>query len=216
MMSNMMNMMGSMGMMGMMDPSAMMGGMGAMCSMGCGAGDNGGMAGMLGANGGATGMEIISAVLQMVPERVASETRGFSLRCAVPDSLIFSLQGQNGQITQEIERTAGVRIQVSRQVSDSAHRALSVTGPLFGVVAAYIRLMKRYLEVEGERSAYPALPAPPPRRSGNNSQGGPGLGPKAPPAPPPRQGVVSQLEKELQHGMEQIERLQKEMGQSRR
>merc|ERR1740121_1962714 len=173
---NMMNMMGMMGMMGGAaggDASGMLGMGCGMGNMGCGAPGAGCMAGMAGASGGATGMEILNSVLQMVPEGVASETRGFSLRCAVPDRLVFALQGgQQAEFIQEIEQQTGTRIQVSRQISDSAHRALSVTGPLFGTVAAYIRLMKRYLEVEaGAERQQPAppmgklpVPAPPVRR----------------------------------------------------
>merc|ERR1719296_130570 len=128
-------------MMQMMNMGGGMGGCGGMGG-GCGGGMN--CAGMMGAPGGASGKDILSSVLQMIPDNVASEQRGFSLRCAIHDQHVPSLQPH----LVDIEHTTGVRVQVSKQVSDSAHRAVSITGPLFGVVAAYIRLMRRYLDVE--------------------------------------------------------------------
>jgi len=140
-MQNMMSMMNMMG--------GGMGGMGCGGMGGMGCGGMGGVPGMgMGAAGGANGMEILQQVLQMIPDRVAQDMRGFSLRCAIHDSHANALQGTGGVHKMEVEQITGTSVQVSTQASNSGHRALSVTGPLFGAVAAYIRLMKRYMDVE--------------------------------------------------------------------
>lgn len=172
------------------------------------------MVGMLGASGGASGMEVLMAVLQMVPANVAGDARGFSMRCAVPDSLVARLLGADDRGTKEIEDCTGARIQISKQVSDSEHRAVSITGPIFSTVAAYIRLMKRYMEVEAAaidqgthqglgHSGMPFMETHQPRLDNN-------LFRLPPPANGPPPQVVAQLEQQLQQGLQQLQALHRQ------
>mmetsp|Transcript_155424 Transcript_155424/g.496943 ORF Transcript_155424/g.496943 Transcript_155424/m.496943 type:complete len:510 (+) Transcript_155424:153-1682(+) len=171
--------------------------------------------------GGPSGMEVLSRVLQIVPSNVAEDPRGFSLRFALHGSLIDGIVGHNSQPLQEVESACGVKIDIARKVLDGDHRAMSVTGPLFGNVSAYIRMMKRYLEAEGwpyARSQRP--PAPPPNRSAPYSGGGGSraggvsalsvLQPKAAPPQPPQEvkpvDVASRLEAQLRESAQQMQR----------
>merc|ERR1712129_186022 len=122
--------------------------------------------------------------LQSVPDRVVGEERGFSMRCAVPDALAGELQGHQEEATRKIELSTGAKIQVAQQ-PEREFRAVSVTGPLFGSVAAYIRLMTRYLEVESQGRAS--------CRSGGAVAG------------------AQMAQQDLQQGMEQLEQLHREM-----
>merc|ERR1712084_43291 len=88
-----------------------------------------------GAPGGKSGMDVLTQVLQMVPQRVAEDPRGFSLRYAVPSRLLDGTLGEDRSGAKEVESATGVRIDVAKKLLEGDHHAVSVTGPLFGTVA---------------------------------------------------------------------------------
>merc|ERR1719444_454298 len=136
--------MGNMGMGNM----GMMGGMGGMSVDAGGAMGVGN--GMSGANGtmGDSSMEILQSALQMIPPQVSEDPRGFSLRCAVPNRLVQGLLGKGGVVAKEVRDMTGARIDIPNNPNDPDSRAMSITGPLFSTVAAYIYMMRQYLEIE--------------------------------------------------------------------
>merc|ERR1719310_2304296 len=121
----------------------MMGGMGPGNAMGVGNG-------MRGTNGslGETSFEILQSALRMIPQNVSEDPRGFSLRCAVPNRMVDGLLGKGGGVAKEVKDLTGARIDIPNNPNDPDNRAMSITGPLFSTVAAYIYMMKQYLEIE--------------------------------------------------------------------
>jgi hypothetical protein len=121
----------------------MMGGMGPGNAMGVGNG-------MRGTNGslGETSFEILQSALRMIPQNVSEDPRGFSLRCAVPNRMVDGLLGKGGGVAMDVKDLTGARIDIPNNPNDPDNRAMSITGPLFSTVAAYIYMMKQYLEIE--------------------------------------------------------------------
>merc|ERR1719408_394240 len=105
---------------------------------------------MGGTNGslGETSFEILQSALRMIPAQVSEDPRGFSLRCAVPSRLVQGLIGKDGNVAKEVRDLTGARIDIPNNQNDPDNRAMSITGPLFSTVAAYIYMMKQYLEIE--------------------------------------------------------------------
>merc|ERR1711977_574157 len=112
--------------------------------------------GMGGANGslGESSFEILQSALRMIPPQVSEDPRGFSLRCAVPNRLVQGLLGKGGNVAKEVRDLTGARIDIPNNPSDPDNRAMSITGPLFSTVAAYIYMMKQYLEIEASDSQH--------------------------------------------------------------
>lgn len=141
--------MDGMGGMGMGMGNVGMGNMGMMGGMG-GMSPDGAMGNSSASNGalGDTSFEILQSALKMIPAQVSEDPRGFSLRCAVPTRLVQGLLGQDGRVADEVRTQTGARIEIPTNASDPDNRAMSITGPLFSTVAAYIYMMKQYLEIE--------------------------------------------------------------------
>mmetsp|Transcript_22543 Transcript_22543/g.49832 ORF Transcript_22543/g.49832 Transcript_22543/m.49832 type:complete len:164 (+) Transcript_22543:3-494(+) len=95
-----------------------------------------------------SGVDILTQALMLIPPQVAQDPRGFALRCAVPDRLVGGLLGPRGMVAKEVCEWTGSRVDVPQVPSDSGVRPLSITGPLFSNVAAYIYMMKQYIDVE--------------------------------------------------------------------
>lgn len=144
---------------------------------------------ILGPPGGKSGMDVLTHVLQLVPQRVADDPRGFSLRCAVPGRLLDGTLGGDRSGAQDVESATGVRIDIAKKLLEGDHHAMSITGPLFGTVAAYIRMMKRYLETEAVVANLTSSP---------NSSVAVG-----------QPQVVERLEQQLRAGGQQLQRLQR-------
>merc|ERR1719253_506922 len=90
----------------------------------------------------------LQAALKLIPPQVSEDPRGFSLRCAVPNRLVNGLLGKGGRVAQDVKDLTGARIDIPSNPSDPDNRAMSITGPLYSTVAAYIYMMKQYLEIE--------------------------------------------------------------------
>lgn len=125
-----------------------MGGMGG-CPGGMGGMPMNGMEAMVAAGPtGQSSFEVLQSALRMIPPQVSEDPRGFSLRCAVPNRLVEGLLGKGGSIANEVRNMTGARIEIPNNPSDPDNRAMSITGPLYSTVAAYIYMMKQYLEIE--------------------------------------------------------------------
>jgi len=203
----------------MVNPMAAMGG-----SMGMGMG--GGMGGMMGSStgpsmggGGTLGsssVEILMASLRMIPPQVAQDPRGFSLRCAVPNRLVGGLLGRGGCVAREIREMTGARIDIPQNPTDPDNRAMSITGPLFSCVAAYIYMMKQYVETEAAHAQRATIVGTGPNQAplpGQNS---------TVPKPPTTNSTdgsaqdmtpqsLSQMEQQLQSQLTQIQQMQQQL-----
>mmetsp|Transcript_65776 Transcript_65776/g.106050 ORF Transcript_65776/g.106050 Transcript_65776/m.106050 type:complete len:146 (-) Transcript_65776:207-644(-) len=116
---------------------------GGMTGMGGGMGM--GMEGMGGGMGGSVdpGAEMVMHVMEDMPEFVTQDPRGFVLRSAVPASMATVLQKKAVQVM------GSTSTKISFQGDpNSAARIMSIQGPIFNICAAYMLMMRRYLEVE--------------------------------------------------------------------
>lgn len=104
--------------------------------------------GWLGSGIEGSGADVLLQVLKMIPPQVSQEPRGFSLSCSVPDRLAGGLIGRSGSVVKEIREATGAKIDIPPNPAHPDFRRMNVAGPLFGCVAAYISMMKQYVEVE--------------------------------------------------------------------
>mmetsp|Transcript_134892 Transcript_134892/g.262706 ORF Transcript_134892/g.262706 Transcript_134892/m.262706 type:complete len:336 (-) Transcript_134892:258-1265(-) len=88
-----------------------------------------------------------------LPPYVMEDSRGFALSCVVPNRLVGGLIGRGGAGTKEIQQLTGTKIGIREIPDDPDSRSLNITGPLCSTCAAYMLMMKRYLDVESQTLA---------------------------------------------------------------
>jgi len=118
-------------------------------------GGGGGSAGVMLGLGGmpmadGSGIDIMMRVAQGLPPYVMEDSRGFALSCVVPDHLVGGLIGRGGAGTREIQAMTGAKIAIRDLPDDPENRTLSIAGPLPSACAAYMLMMKRYLDAEAQ------------------------------------------------------------------
>lgn len=122
---------------------------------GGGAGGGGGE----GAGGyNATGVDLMFRVAQGLPPYVMEDARGFALSCVVPNRLVGGLIGRGGAGTKEVQQLTGTKIGIREIPGDPDNRSMNIAGPLASTCAAYMLMMKRYLDAEAQAAATPQVP----------------------------------------------------------
>lgn len=101
--------------------------------------------------GGGSG-GLVMDVMRSMPSHMLDDPRGFCLTCIVPGNLCGGLIGRGGVVTREVEARTGAKVAI-REMPDGECRNMTITGPMQSAVAAYMLMMKRYLEVEAEAAA---------------------------------------------------------------
>mmetsp|Transcript_28832 Transcript_28832/g.76214 ORF Transcript_28832/g.76214 Transcript_28832/m.76214 type:complete len:127 (-) Transcript_28832:138-518(-) len=117
-----------------------------------GCGMNGGMGGC-GMNGGmgydeegkVFGREMVMRVMEEMPSFIVQDPRGFVLRSAVPGQMAMPLQKRAMQVM----HNTGTKIGFTGDMN-SQTKMMAVEGPMFNVCAAYMLMMRCYLELERE------------------------------------------------------------------
>lgn len=99
---------------------------------------------------GSPSIETMVRVAQGLPPYVMEDSRGFALSCVVPNRLVGGLIGRGGAGTKEIQQLTGTKIGIREIPDDPDNRSLNITGPLCSTCAAYMLMMKRYLDVESQ------------------------------------------------------------------
>lgn len=111
-----------------------------------------------------TSLADLISVAQSLPEYVMEDSRGFALSCVVPEKLVGGLIGRGGSGTKDISARTNTEIKIRELPGDAENRQLNITGPLASTCAAYMLMMKRYLDAEGGAGP-PAVEDRPPLRS---------------------------------------------------
>jgi len=101
----------------------------------------------------APGVDIMMRVAQGLPPYVMEDSRGFALSCVVPNRLVGGLIGRGGTGTKEIQMFTGTKIGIRDIPGDSENRSMNIAGPLANTCAAYMMMMKRYLDAEASTAA---------------------------------------------------------------
>jgi len=99
-----------------------------------------------------TGIDTMMRVAQSLPQYVMEDSRGFAMSCIVPNRLVGGLIGRGGQGTKEIQQHTGTKIGIREIPGDPENRTLNIAGPLAQSCAAYMLMMKRYLDAEAQSS----------------------------------------------------------------
>lgn len=99
---------------------------------------------------GSEGLQTMLDVAKGLPPYVMDDQRGFALSCIVPNRLVGGLIGRGGSGTKEVQGITGTKIGIREINGDSENRALNIAGPLGSACAAYMLMMKRYLDAERE------------------------------------------------------------------
>lgn len=94
------------------------------------------------------GVDLMMRVGQSLPPYVMEDSRGFALSCVVPNRLVGGLIGRGGQGTKEVQTQTGTKIGIRDIPGDTENRSMNITGPLPNTCAAYMLMMKRYLDAE--------------------------------------------------------------------
>jgi len=94
------------------------------------------------------GVDVMMRVAQNLPPYVMEDSRGFALSCVVPNRLVGGLIGRGGQGTKEVQLHTGTKIGIRDIPGDSENRSMNIAGPLANTCAAYMLMMKRYLDAE--------------------------------------------------------------------
>merc|ERR1740116_122960 len=95
------------------------------------------------------GEELVSTVMKEMPSYVTQDQRGFVLHSAVPARLVDHLVGSGGAVARQVMSTSGTQIAVKGGANPQS-RIMSIEGQLFNICAAYMLMMRRYIEVERE------------------------------------------------------------------
>jgi len=103
----------------------------------------------------ATGLDTMFQVAQGLPHYVMEDSRGFALSCVVPNSLVGGLIGRGGSGTKEVQGLTGTKIGIREIPGDPDNRSMNIAGPLASTCAAYMLMMKRYLDAEAQAAAPP-------------------------------------------------------------
>eukprot|EP00933_Yihiella_yeosuensis_P009657 TRINITY_DN1156_c0_g1_i1.p1 TRINITY_DN1156_c0_g1~~TRINITY_DN1156_c0_g1_i1.p1 ORF type:complete len:351 (-),score=91.70 TRINITY_DN1156_c0_g1_i1:64-1116(-) len=127
---------------------AMMGGMGMQ-------GYGGPMGGGKGGGYGHPGIDCMMRVASSLPPYVMEDSRGFAMSCVVPNRLVGGLIGRGGAGTKEVQMITGTKISIREIPDDPDNRSLNIAGPLANTCAAYMMMMKRYLDSEAQSGGAP-------------------------------------------------------------
>lgn len=96
------------------------------------------------------GIQTMMQVANSLPSYVMEDSRGFALSCLVPNHLVGGLIGRGGSGTKEVQLLTGTWIGIREIEDDPDHRSLNISGPLSNTCAAYMMMMKRYLDAEAQ------------------------------------------------------------------
>lgn len=100
-----------------------------------------------------SGITTMMQVAQGMPNYVMEDSRGFALSCVVPNRLVGGLIGRGGAGTKEVQMLTGTKIGIREIPDDPDNRSLNIAGPLANTCAAYMLMMKRYLDSEAASSS---------------------------------------------------------------
>ena len=87
-------------------------------------------------------------VAEGLPAYVTEDPRGFALSCVVPNRLVGGIIGRGGSGTKEVQQLTGIKIGIREIPEDPDNRSMNIAGPLPNACAAYMLMMKRYLDSE--------------------------------------------------------------------
>lgn len=99
------------------------------------------------------GIDVMMRVASNLPPYVMEDARGFALSCVVPNRLVGGLIGRGGNGTKEVQMYTNTKISIRDIPGDSENRAMHIAGQLANTCAAYMMMMKRYLDAEQQSSS---------------------------------------------------------------
>jgi len=103
-----------------------------------------------GYTGGKAGVDLLTQVAEGLPSYVLEDSRGFALSCVVPNRLVGGIIGRGGSGTKEVQQMTGTKIGIRDIPEDPDNRSMNIAGPLPNACAAYMLMMKRYLDSEAQ------------------------------------------------------------------
>jgi len=109
-----------------------------------------GVASQLVTGAASSGLDVMTRAAQGLPPYVMEDSRGFAMSCVVPNHLVGGLIGRGGAGTREVQNSTNTKISIREIPEDPENRSLNITGPLPNTCAAYMLMMKRYLDAEAQ------------------------------------------------------------------
>lgn len=102
--------------------------------------------------GGTRGIDTLVQVAHETPLHVLEDSRGFAMSCTIPKGLAGGLIGRKGVNIQNVKRRTNTDITIREIPDDPDHQSLNIVGPLPNACAAYMLMMKLYLDAEEAQS----------------------------------------------------------------
>mmetsp|Transcript_110853 Transcript_110853/g.320396 ORF Transcript_110853/g.320396 Transcript_110853/m.320396 type:complete len:253 (-) Transcript_110853:194-952(-) len=99
-----------------------------------------------------TGVDTLTRVAHSLPPYVMEDSRGFALSCVVPQRLVGGLIGRAGSGIKEVQNLTGTRIGIRDIPDDPDNCSMNIAGPLANTCAAYMLMMRRYIDAEYQAS----------------------------------------------------------------
>jgi len=93
-------------------------------------------------------VDALIRVAYSLPPYVMEDARGFALNCVVPQRLVGGLIGRSGSGIKEVQAMTGTRIGIRDIGDDPDNCSMNIAGPLASACAAYMLMMRRYLDAE--------------------------------------------------------------------
>lgn len=97
---------------------------------------------------GSKEVDLMFRIAEEMPRYVMEDSRGFALSCIVPNRLVGGIIGRGGTGTKEVQSLTGTKIGIREIPGDPENRTMNIAGPLASTCAAYMMMMKRYLDSE--------------------------------------------------------------------
>jgi len=105
-----------------------------------------------GPSSGYSGLNTLVQAAWDTPPKVLEDSRGFAMSCIVPKNLTGGLIGRGGQNVQKVKERTNADISIRPIPDDPDHNSLNIVGPLPNACAAYMLMMKLYLDAEESAS----------------------------------------------------------------
>lgn len=99
------------------------------------------------------GVDLMLRAAQGLPPYVMEDQRGFALSSMVPNKLVGGLIGRGGNGTKEVQTVTGTKIAIREIPGDPDNSSMNIEGPLANTCAAYMLMMKRYLDAEHQATS---------------------------------------------------------------
>lgn len=105
--------------------------------------------GSRGGGGGHPALDLVAHAMDSVSPDLP-DMQGPPMMFVVPESLVSGIIGKGGVAIKEISASTGAKVVIREIDGDSSQKSVQITGPVFSVAAAWVRVVGRIAELEAQ------------------------------------------------------------------